>query len=293
VMDLARQHNPEQLHVYLLDFGTNGLLSMKDIPHVADIMRLDEEEKIAKLLKRVQNEIETRKKLLSEYSVASLEQYEKASQKQLPHILIILDGYDVVRDSDLPPEFEKMLTQITREGAAIGIHLALSAIRGAAMKPQMLMNFKLVVSLFNIDLSESRALIGRTDLTIEEVAGRGMVKIENPTIFQVSTPTEGEDILETIANIKIEAQKMEETWNGELPEAIPVVPEKMEYNAFAAMPYVQKLMDSKLVPIGFDMETALPVGLDLNKQRIWLITGSETELNENTFYAMVKGIQKT
>ncbi|EGF3616180.1 type VII secretion protein EssC [Listeria monocytogenes] len=292
VMDLARQHNPEQLHVYLLDFGTNGLLSMKDVPHVADLMRLDEEEKITKLLKRVQNEIETRKKLLSEYSVASLEQYEKASQKQLPHILITLDGYDVVRDSDLPPEFEKMLIQITREGAAIGIHLALSAIRGAAMKPQMLMNFKLVVSLFNIDLSESRALIGRTDLTIEEIAGRGMVKLENPTIFQVNTPTEGDDILETIANIKIEAQKMEESWNGERPEAIPVVPEKMEYNAFATMPYVQKLMESNLVPIGFDMETALPVGLDLNKQRIWLITGSETDLNENTFHAMIKGIQK-
>ncbi|EFR92373.1 hypothetical protein NT07LI_0133, partial [Listeria innocua FSL S4-378] len=36
-----------------------------------------------------------------------------------------------------------------------------------------------------------------------------MVKLENPTIFQVNTPTEGDDILETIANIKIEAQKME------------------------------------------------------------------------------------
>ncbi len=66
----------------------------------------------------------------------------------------------------------------------------------------------------------------------------------------------------------------------------------MEYNAFATMPYVQKLMESNLVPIGFDMESALPVGLDLNKQRIWLITGSETDLNENTFHAMIKGIQK-
>ncbi|MBC1867495.1 type VII secretion protein EssC, partial [Listeria seeligeri] len=261
-----------------------GLLAMKDIPHVADLMRLDEEEKIAKLLKRILQEIETRKKLLSEYSVASLEQYEKASQKQLPHILITLDGYDVVRDSDLPPEFEKMLIQITREGAAIGIHLALSAIRGAAMKPQMLMNFKLVISLFNIDLSESRALVGRTDLIIEELAGRGMVKLENPTIFQVSTPTEGEDILETIANIKTEAKKMEDNWNGELPEAIPVVPEKMEYNAFVTMPYVQRLMESKLIPIGFDMDSALPVGIDLNKQRIWLVTGSETDVNENIFH---------
>ncbi len=25
IMDVARQHSPEHLHVYLLDFGTNGL----------------------------------------------------------------------------------------------------------------------------------------------------------------------------------------------------------------------------------------------------------------------------
>jgi S-DNA-T family DNA segregation ATPase FtsK/SpoIIIE len=36
VMDLVRQHNPEHLHVYLLDFGTNGLLPLKNSPHVAD-----------------------------------------------------------------------------------------------------------------------------------------------------------------------------------------------------------------------------------------------------------------
>lgn len=29
-MDLARQHNPERLHIYLLDLGTNGLLPLKN-----------------------------------------------------------------------------------------------------------------------------------------------------------------------------------------------------------------------------------------------------------------------
>lgn len=30
IMDVARQHSPEHLHVYLVDLGTNGLLPLKD-----------------------------------------------------------------------------------------------------------------------------------------------------------------------------------------------------------------------------------------------------------------------
>lgn len=32
IMNLTRQHNPEHLHIYLLDFGINGLLPLKDLP---------------------------------------------------------------------------------------------------------------------------------------------------------------------------------------------------------------------------------------------------------------------
>src|SRR5699024_1903251 len=49
-MDLARVHNPEELHMYLLDFGTNGLLPLKGLPHVADTLLIDEVEKVGKLV---------------------------------------------------------------------------------------------------------------------------------------------------------------------------------------------------------------------------------------------------
>ena len=81
-MDLARVHNPEHLNVYLLDFGTNGLLPLKKLPHVADTMGIDEEEKIVKFARRINDELKRRKKMLSEYSVASLEMYERASGKE-------------------------------------------------------------------------------------------------------------------------------------------------------------------------------------------------------------------
>ncbi len=43
IMQLARTHTPEELNIYLLDFGTNGLQPLRDLPQVADIIAVDEE----------------------------------------------------------------------------------------------------------------------------------------------------------------------------------------------------------------------------------------------------------
>ena len=65
-----------------------------------------------------------------------------------------------------------------------------------------------------IDEAESRAIVGRTDLKIEELAGRGLVKIDEPTIFQTALPTNGEDVLTRIENIQAEGKEMDSFWDG-------------------------------------------------------------------------------
>ena len=47
-----RKNTPEQVHCYLYDFGTSGLVSLSDFPHVADYFILDENEKIMKSVRR-------------------------------------------------------------------------------------------------------------------------------------------------------------------------------------------------------------------------------------------------
>ncbi len=44
-MDLARHNSPEFLDLYLFDFGTNGLLPLRRLPHVADFFTIDDDEK--------------------------------------------------------------------------------------------------------------------------------------------------------------------------------------------------------------------------------------------------------
>lgn len=275
VMDLARAHNPEMLHVYLLDFGTNGLLPLKDLPHVADTFLVDEQEKIEKLLRRLTEEIKVRKQKLSEYGVANIEMYTKASGESVPHQVIIIDNYDSVREADYVEEFEALMTQIAREGGGIGLHLVISAGRQNALRMPLLSNIKTQVALYLIDQAELRAIVGKTEIEPEEIAGRGLIKLEQPTLFQTALPVEGNDTLEVIERLQQEAKDMRESWTGSVPQPIPMVPETLHFSEFKEWKSTNAIYENHGISLGVDMIDVLPVPLYIEKESPFVITGDD------------------
>ena len=161
-MDVARQHSPEHLHVYLVDLGTNGLLPLKGLPHVADTITIDESEKCLKFVERLTQEMKNRKRLLSEYDVANIEMYEKASGKEIPHIIIAIDNYDAVKEAKFYESFEMLIMQIVRDGTSLGIHTLISAGRQNALRIQLYNNIKIQTCLYMIDQSEVASIVGRS-----------------------------------------------------------------------------------------------------------------------------------
>ncbi|MBF2701564.1 type VII secretion protein EssC, partial [Listeria innocua] len=178
------------------------------------------------------NEIKTRKKLLSQYRVANIEQYERASGKELPNIIIVLDNYDAVKDAGLGDDFEKIITQITREGASIGMFMIISASRHMSLRTQMTTNIKQMIALYLIDKNDISSTVGRTDTPLEEYPGRALVKLETVTTFQTTLPSQGEETIQQIEGIRNEAKLMREGWQGELPESVPMIPEKIKLADF-------------------------------------------------------------
>ncbi|MBT2598935.1 MULTISPECIES: type VII secretion protein EssC [unclassified Oceanobacillus] len=263
VMDLARQHNPEHFHVYLLDFGTNGLLPLKNLPHVADTFLIDEEEKIGKLVRMISTIVKQRKQQLSKYGVANIEMFEKASGETVPNISLVIDNYESVRDAEFVDEFEKTITQIAREGASIGIHLIISAGRQSAMRMPLLSNIKTQIALYLIETTEARSIVGRTDIELEEIAGRGLVKLEEPALFQTMLPENGAEALEIIDKLQATAKAMDEAWGGEYPEPIPMMPEGVvDFEQFKNQRRTKKLVEEQKVPLGLDFEEVMPVGFN-------------------------------
>ncbi|WP_099223950.1 type VII secretion protein EssC [Listeria costaricensis] len=285
-MDLARQHNPKRLHVYLLDLGTNGLLPLKSLPHVADTIMVDEEIKLGKLMRRLAQELKERKRLLSQYGVANMTMYEKASGKEVPSILLVVDAYDSVAEAPFKEPFEKLIAQIAREGAGVGIHLIISAVRQNALRVQVLANIKHQIALYLLEAGEARSIVGKTNLTIEELPGRGLIKIDEPLSFQTALPVNGEETLAIIEGVQSESEAMHNNWQGELPEPIPMVPEVLSMEDFKKKKKTIEMLKEGKTPFAVDFEEVEPIELDVKSDGTTLVLADNRDILERTTVAL-------
>src|SRR5699024_12839507 len=99
-------------------------------------------------------------------------------------------------------DFNALITQIAREGGGVGIHLIISAGRQNALRMPLQSNIKVQIPLYLIDYTEVRSIIGRTELEIEEIPGRALVKLKEAAIFQTPLPTQGEEAIHVSAGLQ-------------------------------------------------------------------------------------------
>jgi len=260
VMNIARQNTPEHVHFNLFDFGTNGLLPLKDLPHVADIVSLEENEKLTKMIAQLQLVLAERKQAFKRAGVASISQYEQKMQQTLPIIINLLDNYDALAQSKRREEIDEVLIQILREGAAVGVYLILTAGRSNVVRMNMMSNIQTKIGLFMNDEHELSNLFGRDRLEQSEIIGRAQMKLEFVFALQIYLPIRGDNDLERIEAMEAEIKQLDESWQGARPSAIPMVPDELTIEMFES--YVP-VRNSKTLYLGLDKASSQPVGFDL------------------------------
>lgn len=232
-MNLSRQNTPEQIHFHLLDFGNNGLLPLKNLPHTADIVTLEEDEKLQKMLDRISLVLTERKQLFKECGVANLEQYETKRQITLPIVVTVLDSYDGLSTDDTRKEkIDGLLLQLLRDGASLGCYLIFTANRVGSVRMNMLSNISTKIALYLNDETEITSLVGRASLVPQAINGRGQVVLDKPAAIQIYLPVAGENNAAILEHLEKEVSSMEQAWNGVRPEKIPMVPSELTYETF-------------------------------------------------------------
>ncbi|HEM3374341.1 TPA: type VII secretion protein EssC, partial [Streptococcus suis] len=282
VLDLARHYSPSELHIYLMDFGTSGLVPMGDLPHVADVFLLDQGEKIGKFIRLLEKEINRRKKLLTEHRVGTLSMYRQLTGQVEPRIVIALDSFESMKDESFEAELLKLLTRISREGQAIGLHLVVTASRQANLRATFYSNFKHQLTLKQHDKTEVRSVVGATGLAdIEDIKGRALYKGEEVYSLQLALPLRVEHDIELVDQMREEVSRQKAAWTGQVPEAIPMVPEELTREDFLSRASVQKAIASGQIPLGLDLETVEAVSWDLTVGNFVYIY--EQERHRNNF----------
>ncbi|NQP01384.1 type VII secretion protein EssC, partial [Streptococcus suis] len=292
VMDLARQLTPEELHFYLLDFGTNGLLPLRDLPHTADLLMAEDTEKLTKFMRRMKEELAKRKAAFSRYAVPNLTLYRQASGDELPVIFLVLDNFDGLKEASLGAEMETLLQTLAREGASLGIYLVLTAGRSGALRPALQASLKTRLALKLTDDVESRTIVGRHQHVMEEVPGRGLVHLDEVEVFQVALPAYAKDSFGLVQAVQDEAKSMAASWTGRRPEGIPVMPESLSFEEFAGLASVQEAVAGGELPIGLDFENVESVGLKLEEMKSLTYMSDNNEALQTLTIHLMKGMNR-
>ena len=274
ITSLTLDHSPQDLNLYLMDFGARLLGQFESLPHVGGVILPDETERMHRLFGLVSRQIEERKQLLSEAGVGTLAAYRSQAADPPPALVLILDNYVEFRNAY--EDLEVDLARIVREGGGMGVHLVLTT-STVNLPYQLGTNISEAVTLELTDVTDYPFIVGRTDGLVPAagVPGRGLVKGQPPREFQTALPDRSATDAERSAALKDLMKAMASGWTGATAPEVEVLPD--------VIPLSQLLPDSDTwvsspespldVPLGLDAETLEPALIDLAAGPNFLITG--------------------
>lgn len=267
MMALVTQYTPEEAQIYAMDFGSYGLRSFAEFPHVGGIADAEEDEKLKRLAKLLTQEQARRKKLFASLGIGSIRSYRQMERldqlKPLPELVLIVDNFRTALE--LYPELEEFFLNLVQKGANFGLYLAASVAGGNAL-PMKFNDFKTVFTLQQTDRSKYSDLVGKLGgLYPEENVGRGLVKRTPPLEFQVARPADGENDAEITVHIKQLAAKQRKTWNGVCAAPIPIMPGKITADEIV----------TDQIALGLFKDTIEPAAYDEKQQFYLLISAAE------------------
>lgn len=273
IMELARKNTPGEVNFYLLDFGTNGLMPLRNLPHVADLIGLGEDEKIRKFIKRINRLMKERQAMLGKHSVANIEMYQQMTGEIIPEVMVVIDNFDGINDTKYGEQFLNTMVKMTRDGNSLGIHLIASASSVRAMHSTLLNNIKRRIALKQNSDDDLYQLLGKTRITIDDVPGRGLMMLDEVRLFQTALPVEGKDDVEVISNLRNEVDQINKDWVGSLPDPIPMMKDELPAEEFFSREDVQEALVNQKLPIGLDYEDVEAVVYDPEEHGNMVLAG--------------------
>jgi DNA segregation ATPase FtsK/SpoIIIE, S-DNA-T family len=271
ITSLALTHSPDELHVYILDFGGRALTVLRDLPHTGAVITSEEEERVLRVLRKVNDIIDQRQVLFSEARVNSLDSYNLAyPDKRLPAVLVVIDNF-----AEFKEYYEALmgpLISLVRESRAYGVHFLFSADMPNALSAKLL---NLVTERFTLKLSdpsEYSTVVGRgVPADLSPVPGRGYVRVGNaPLEFQTALsfdPDDGDpDNLGKIGKMCTRmVQIWGDRWQGEKPSTVETLPLRISLeNLMLTTPVPQVRRINSIM--GIDDRTLEPALIDIERQ---------------------------
>lgn len=283
---IAAGARPElgSVEVYGLDFASGALGTIERLPHVGSIIDGDDAERLQRLLRTLDAELDRRSALFAKAHAANLSEYRELADRSLPRILLLIDNY---------PEFKKeweiaagrtafyqIFMRILGEGRPLGVHAVITADRSGSVPTAVFANISRRVVMRLSDPSQYILVGAPKDVLNEQsVPGRAVVDKSEVQLAVIGGTT---NVAEQTKALDEFAAQLREKGVPEVGE-IGALPTKVASSTLPAQVDGQPVFgiaDDTLAARGFD-----PIGS-------FIITGPPQSGKTNALKALVESVER-
>ena len=287
IFSAITEHTPEDIALYILDFGAEVMKKFAKFPQVGEVVFQEDVQKVVAVLDLVMTELDRRKELLSDYN-GSFEYYNKVQENKLPLIVTVINSYDVFEETI--PKLSDIMNNLFRDAPKYGIVFIASVSTANGLRTRQLQFFNhTIVMHFNDDTQYRTITNCRRGLIPKNTLGRGICKTnsmdeDSYCEFQTAFIAKQEEELDYIRNYSEVCRKAYKTRAKQLAK----IPDTVTSDDLTN--YVS---DIKGVPIGIDFYEKVPTKYDFTKNKINLICTKDLKRNLKSVYGFAGILAKT
>ncbi|MEV7618948.1 FtsK/SpoIIIE domain-containing protein [Microbacterium sp. NPDC089321] len=273
-----------RVQVYCLDFASGALSALNALPHVGSVVDSADAERIQRLLRTLDREMDRRAAAFSAASAASVQEYRELADPNMPRILLLIDNYpEFKKDWEMAPgrgPFYRIFMRILGEGRTLGVHTVLTADRGNAVPSAVASNIPRKVLLRMGDPSQYMLLNVPRDILDEQSApGRGIIDGHEAQIAVLGGTA---NVVEQTKALRALGDRLREKGVRDLPEigALPTMVPIAEMPATVDGMPVFGVADDSLAPHGFE-----PIGS-------FVISGPPQSGKTNALRSLITAVER-
>ena len=272
IRSLAENYTPEEVNLYIIDFGSMILRNFAELHHCGGVVCVSDDEKLKNLFKLLQTEMVKRKEILAQSGVSSFVAYKEAGYRDLPQIVVVIDNLTALKEMYL--QDQDYLLPLCRDGIAVGISFVVANVQTSGIGYRYLNNFEGRIALFCNETSEYGMLFEGCRMKLPNIPGRCLIQLNKHTYeSQMYLSFEGEKEFERVQKIQDFVKKQNEKYTGMKAAIIPEIPKEL------TLSYIQKTYPDDLeegkVMLGLDYNTVSPMMLEIAHGGMFTISGKK------------------
>lgn len=275
MLALAEAHGPDEISLYVLDFGGGALTRLAQLPHIGAVSGRADTDLCRRTVAVIESLIRSREKLFRTMGIGSMAEYRarRAAQDPAaagdPHgdVFLVVDGWAHLRRE--LEQLEAPISAIAAQGLAFGVHVVITASRWPELRPALKDQIATRIELRLGDPAESEMDRRRARSLTNCPPGRGITAEGREMVIALprfdgvpSTEGLGEALAATV-------ERHRQRWRGCCAPRIELLPALVRYPELVGC----SLGSAGAMVLGLEERELAPVTVDFTEQMHMLALG--------------------